>query len=188
MSEAQKYIGLVLTQMISTIVALCIAGCLMSKNVYQEPPFDWYIILSITFIIIVSLSTSKPLLQYYNLNFGSNVNRTIWLIYILDIIALFYLISNSGGLSQSPFGPLLIFLPANGAILDQEFKTVIKYYVGIVLLAMYLVFSPPEIIINKDQIFHYKMAVFIIYIYTIIILVVSFWMRQRILGKSNKNS
>lgn len=170
MSEFQRYFVLVLTQMICTIVVLWIARDFLPKKVYK-------LIGLFAILTVVSLLYSRPSFELLHLNLRVfSINITIWIIYLLDIVALFILIHKSGGLSQSPFSPLLILLPTNGIILNQPFLTVLKYYLGTLVAAILLLLCSPEIIINKDEISDYKMAVFIIYLFILISSILGYWL------------
>ena len=166
MTTNQRYLVLLLTTVLSVTVILLVELLLLNFKIFERPSWHWFGMFGAAAAIIALLATCKPLSDLTTLPLGViELDKTIWLLYLVDLVALTYLMATSGGLSGSPYGSFLTLLPTNGIIMEQNASVVKKYYLGIIPPVIGLTLFCPDQAIEPDKLFVYKgvyLAVFVL--------------------------
>ncbi|MEM8867749.1 MAG: hypothetical protein AAGC73_05730 [Verrucomicrobiota bacterium] len=151
--DKDRYAALAFTQMLSVLFVFLVAA--LAEGVYVNVdislPFIASLGISSGIITFLASPTCKKVYPFLSPYFS--VNNVVWADYFIDLFGLAYLISITGGVTESPFSPLLILLPTNGIIIGQKSRDITFYYIIVFFVSAPLIFLPSkvELVPNKQD-------------------------------------
>jgi hypothetical protein len=179
MDTDKRYFILVVTTFLSLFVVLLAEFLLTSFAVYHRPAGHTFIVLGGSLITLFALLTAQPLFAFFGRpQVGLQVNATIWLLYMLDIGSLIYLVSTTGGLTQSPYVSFLLLLPTNGILMAQPYRTVAWYFAGVGIVGAFLCLLPETQLLQGTGILVHKLAHLGVFLFVFAIALVGYWYKE----------